>query len=172
MVWWKAVSNTATFFSASREDLERGTDTDEVSRVVQRGDTEWRLRCRRSRHHRCARSGRTARHRARCGGRWRPVARTVSDPERQDVTHDVVQGFLVSGTGAQHGFALDSPWSFHLIRASSRLKHSARPDSMSSPVSASITANFREELPQLSRNSDVPDRPAANHWRKNWAYKG
>ncbi len=48
-----------------------------------------------------------------------------------------------------------TPWSFHLIRASSRLKHSARPDSMSSPVSASITANFREELPQLRINTNL-----------------
>src|SRR5690606_25683120 len=39
--------------------------------------------------------------------------------------------------------------------ASSRLKHSARPDSMSSPVSASITANFREELPQLRINTNL-----------------
>lgn len=42
-----------------------------------------------------------------------------------------------------------SPFSFHLIRASSKLNASAKPDNFSSPDWGSKMANFKEELPQF-----------------------
>ena len=56
----------------------------------------------------------------------------------------VVEGFLVRGTCAQHGVAPDPVGVSIWILRQSRLKHLGQADSMSSPVSASITANFRK----------------------------
>ncbi|ANM77104.1 hypothetical protein A4U88_5132 [Serratia marcescens] len=43
------------------------------------------------------------------------------------------------------------------MRASGRWKHSAKPERNSSPLTASMMANFREELPQLRTSTSLLD---------------
>ena len=60
------------------------------------------------------------------------------------------------------------PSIFHLIRASGRWKHSAKPERYSSPLAASMIANFSEELPQFRTSTNLLDMevPIYDTWLK------
>ena len=154
MVWWNAVSNTATFLSARiGEGFQRFRDADQVSWVVQ-----W-----------CKRHGifdtlqNFVVDHGRSGELLAAVHDAVADSGQlrgklwfcaRIVLTMKFSASLCAARPQRRSFVFGAVH-FPMMRASGRWKHSAKPERNSSPLTASMIANFREELPQLGTSTKL-----------------